>query len=230
MERDEDGKGDEVDFDELVGANIRAYRTAIGMSQLELAEALGRATGERIHQQTILKIEKGTRPLKYSEAISLAKVLNVPDSMLMAGREKGDINAVLLQMHREFRRQHDALADFAAQIAPRLVDYALLLAAIEHNPLLDEDGKPVQYGSLKTHAEAWVHANWGKSLNREIMAALRKQDYLTDLREEFEGDSYLEILERVRAAELGTKHPSVSRLPVFEFLKWRPPVDDDADA
>ncbi len=60
-------------LDITAGANIRRLRTALGMSQTELANYLG----ETFRQQTVLKVEQGTRPLKLAEAAAIAEVFHV---------------------------------------------------------------------------------------------------------------------------------------------------------
>lgn len=228
MADDAENDGEEG-FDQLVGANIRAYRTAIGMSQVELAEALGRSLGERIHQQTVQKIEKGTRPLRFSEAGAIAKVLGVPDYMLVAGRDNRSVRSLLLRLNNELQRFRTALDEFAADLAPHLVDLALVMAALDQQPSPDAQGEVLDIGPLKAYAEIWLATNWGRILNREIMSALRKQEYLTDLREEFEGVSYGEVLERVRSTELPAIHPSISQLPILDALKYRGTAQDESD-
>jgi transcriptional regulator with XRE-family HTH domain len=66
-----------VDFDTRVGANIRRIREAKGFSQTDLASELGRRGGLNWPQQTIARVEAGTRPLKFSEAIVVAEILEV---------------------------------------------------------------------------------------------------------------------------------------------------------
>jgi len=65
--------------DELVGANIRQLRIAAGLSQGQLASKLG----ESYRQQTLLKIEKGSRPLRLTEAAVLAQVLDTTVDALL---------------------------------------------------------------------------------------------------------------------------------------------------
>lgn len=48
------------------------------MSQTDLADQMARHTGTKYHQQTILRIEKGDRPLKLSEGMTLSKIFGVP--------------------------------------------------------------------------------------------------------------------------------------------------------
>ena len=87
----------EFDMDKHVGSNVQRFRVARGMSQSDLAEAMSQG-GERVHQQTILKIEKGTRPLKYAEAARLSDVLQVPMSAFMEAPVRAESEAKLLTL------------------------------------------------------------------------------------------------------------------------------------
>jgi transcriptional regulator with XRE-family HTH domain len=64
--------------DKAIGERIQKLRKARDLSQAELAESVERLLGSPFHQQTILKIEKGARSLKYVEAMQFARVLGVP--------------------------------------------------------------------------------------------------------------------------------------------------------
>lgn len=66
----------DFDFDQIVGSNVGIYRTARGLSQSGLAAAMS-ADGDHVHPQTIQKIEAGTRPLRYAEALRIARVLEI---------------------------------------------------------------------------------------------------------------------------------------------------------
>lgn len=57
----------------MIGGNVKTLRQAAGMSQTDLAERIGQG----FRQQTILKIEKGTRPLRLTEAADIANALGV---------------------------------------------------------------------------------------------------------------------------------------------------------
>jgi DNA-binding XRE family transcriptional regulator len=59
--------------DVTVGVNVRKWRESLGLSQAELA----RHVGEGFQQQTIVKIEKGVRPLRLSEAVRIAQVFAI---------------------------------------------------------------------------------------------------------------------------------------------------------
>jgi transcriptional regulator with XRE-family HTH domain len=60
-----------------VGERVRAKREAAKMSQKELAQAIG------VSEYTIIRLEKGRRQAKTGELESIAKVLDVPVSVLM---------------------------------------------------------------------------------------------------------------------------------------------------
>lgn len=65
-----------IDFNQRVGANLQLHRKAKGYSQSDLAELLAHR-GLPFQQQTILKVEKGTRPLKLAEAFAIAQILDI---------------------------------------------------------------------------------------------------------------------------------------------------------
>ncbi|WP_336707548.1 helix-turn-helix transcriptional regulator [Oerskovia sp. USHLN155] len=63
--------------DERVGESVQVFRKARGLSQAQLAERMSAAGVDGMYPQTILKIEKGTRSLKFHEGLALAKILEV---------------------------------------------------------------------------------------------------------------------------------------------------------
>ena len=63
--------------DETVGRNVRALRDAAGLSQAKLAEAMTEAGVSGFYPQTVTKIERGSRALKLTEGLHLARILNV---------------------------------------------------------------------------------------------------------------------------------------------------------
>lgn len=64
------------EYDALVGHNIREIRRASGMTQADLVADLA-ARGLSLRQQTIVKIEAGTRPLRLREAQLIAESFRV---------------------------------------------------------------------------------------------------------------------------------------------------------
>jgi transcriptional regulator with XRE-family HTH domain len=71
-----DDQRSSIDFNQRVGANLQLIRKAAGWSQADLADQLSRR-GLPFHQPTILKIEKGTRPLRFEEAFEIANALGI---------------------------------------------------------------------------------------------------------------------------------------------------------
>jgi transcriptional regulator with XRE-family HTH domain len=70
-----------IDFNQRVGANLQLHRKAKGYSQSDLAGLLEQR-GLPFQQQTILKIEKGARPLRLEEAVVIADILGIELSSL----------------------------------------------------------------------------------------------------------------------------------------------------
>ena len=75
-----------------MGLRLQRFRKSAGLSQAELAQELAER-GLPFQQPTILKVEKGTRPLKVDEAVIIAEILNLPvadlirDARLETGQE-----------------------------------------------------------------------------------------------------------------------------------------------
>lgn len=119
---------EESDVDRLIGGNVQQFRNAKKMSQAQLADAMT-ALGLQVAQQTILKIEKGTRPLRYSEAVAVAEALDVPLSALapdrVTARERQNIDMAALEA-----AEADALLSVAV--------FRYIEAAHELKTVLDE--------------------------------------------------------------------------------------------
>jgi transcriptional regulator with XRE-family HTH domain len=69
-----------------VAKTIRELREAAQMSQALLASRMAEEGIEGFHPQTIVKLENGTRALKYVEAVALTRVLNVEVADLMVSK------------------------------------------------------------------------------------------------------------------------------------------------
>jgi transcriptional regulator with XRE-family HTH domain len=70
-----------VGDEEEVGRKIEALRTNAGLGQKELSERL-RAAGVNWSQGTLSKVENGSRPIRFTEAIKVAQVLGVTTNEL----------------------------------------------------------------------------------------------------------------------------------------------------
>lgn len=64
-------------WEKRFGEVVRGWRQSRGWSQEEVAEKL-RHQGFEMHQTTITKIERGTRPLRVAEASAIAQIFDMP--------------------------------------------------------------------------------------------------------------------------------------------------------
>jgi transcriptional regulator with XRE-family HTH domain len=73
-------EGDKRTPEQVVGANIKAMRTQLGLTQAELAEAM-QGLGHSWVQTTVAKTEAADRPLRVNEVADLARILGtrLPD-------------------------------------------------------------------------------------------------------------------------------------------------------
>jgi transcriptional regulator with XRE-family HTH domain len=91
------GQQSSSDFNRRVGANVQQFRKAAGMAQADLANRLS-ARGLPFQQPTVLKVEKGVRPLKAEEVAAIADVLGVGVALLLDDPE-AKTTAALAQLH-----------------------------------------------------------------------------------------------------------------------------------
>jgi transcriptional regulator with XRE-family HTH domain len=75
-----------TEFNKRVGANVKHYRLARGMSQADLAAQLT-VRDFPFHQQAILKVERGTRPLKVEEASAIADIFGLATVALLRSED-----------------------------------------------------------------------------------------------------------------------------------------------
>lgn len=186
---------DAVDFDKLVGSNIQRYRAAKGMSQSDLAEQLSAWSGEHVHQQTIQKIEKGTRALRYTEAVPLCALLDVELQDLAVGEPEAKLAAAAMRDRQKIEEMQQELIEFADRLAPMLVDQAMSAMRLRDSTLSEDTLKLLEASS--THA---LGINWGRDLNNALLTALRKDPYLAEIRPEIAAPTYTEILRRLADA------------------------------
>ena len=66
------------------GVNVKTARTSMGLTQAQLAEAVG-DLGVRLTHVMVAKIEGGTRPTTVPELAALGEALRVPLSRLVPG-------------------------------------------------------------------------------------------------------------------------------------------------
>jgi transcriptional regulator with XRE-family HTH domain len=88
-----------TDFNKRVGANLQRFRKARGISQADLAHELSRR-GFPFQQPTVLKVEKGSRPLKFEEAHAIAELLWVgPDALAAFSEDDERATAIAQQLY-----------------------------------------------------------------------------------------------------------------------------------
>lgn len=88
-----------------VGANLRRVRERQGFTQTQLAEAVRAAGWPAAFPQTIVKVEKGQRTLKFAEAVAIVDALEVPlDALARPADERGADVVRLVQLDRKFRQ------------------------------------------------------------------------------------------------------------------------------
>ena len=177
--------------DVTTGKNLAAMRSAAGLSQLELAERVG------VAQQTIAKIEKGTRALKYSEAVLISAALKVPISALAATEAAAGSSAKLLEtMARIDRLEPYNIGSRAKYMAPALVRLACLVEAIESGRIEEPD----DWIEQRQRVDAYLQTDWGADVfNTELTREVRLRCIDLGLLAEIAESGYIEILARVAA-------------------------------
>lgn len=81
-----------MDEDEVIGANVRRYRTDRGITQAKFAMALMSNGIDGMYPQTIQKIERGQRPLRFFEGLVAARVLDVKPEALYDLDPEADVD------------------------------------------------------------------------------------------------------------------------------------------
>lgn len=156
------------DFDVLVGQNVRDCRVAAGMSQAALADALSKS-GDRLAQQTILKIEQGSRPLKFAEAMRVSEVLGIPVSALTKESKQAVAEVYLTGLIDSVRQRHVDLQKLAEQLSKPLADLAL---AVDVNRRLSTQDR-ASAARIELAAE-WLTVQWGNDFDVALIAAISK--------------------------------------------------------
>jgi transcriptional regulator with XRE-family HTH domain len=206
---------DSATFDQLVGANLRTYRNARGLSQADLASALS-AGGELVHPQTIQKIEKGARPLRYAEALRICHVLKIGVAQLADGDEHARANGRYMQRYQALSHAAGDLDDFAGRLVPILVDLAHLIA-LERN---DAEARQAT-AHVVEGARDWLTYPWGKHLDDAIMTQVQAHPDLTSLRADVDAPTYAVVLQHVSEIQIRDYDPDIDN---------GNEVDDDSEA
>lgn len=88
--------------DEWLAANVRERRTALGLSQGEVARRMSEL-GWPWYQQTVRRIEDGSRKAGAGEAKALSRILGTTvDRLMMPGREASTAGVLEMTAHAVF--------------------------------------------------------------------------------------------------------------------------------
>jgi transcriptional regulator with XRE-family HTH domain len=79
--------------EETVGANIKAMRAKLGLTQAELAEAM-QGLGHSWIQTTVAKTEAADRPLRVNEVADLARILGTRLPYLVSSHADWELEAI----------------------------------------------------------------------------------------------------------------------------------------
>lgn len=70
-----------------VGARVRGLRSVAGLSQTQVSQQMSEAGFSNWYQVTVGRVEAGSRPLRFDEALAVAEILGVTVTALS---ESGD--------------------------------------------------------------------------------------------------------------------------------------------
>jgi transcriptional regulator with XRE-family HTH domain len=99
-----------MDEDEVIGANLRRYRTDRGITQAKFAMALMSNGVDGMYPQTIQKIERGQRPLRFFEGLVAARVLDVKPEALYDLDPEADVDRDAAKLARDITYAAEAYA------------------------------------------------------------------------------------------------------------------------
>jgi transcriptional regulator with XRE-family HTH domain len=134
---------DDDGFDAVVGANLRRYRQTAGMTQAVIGNELG------LPQQTVLRIERGERPLRFAEADKLATLFGVEVAELAA--------------------PPDGVAAAAAVAATRTASTSLVAAAATLGQELVRLAYTVHTDGSTEAADTLLRDDWGRVVNDVLL-------------------------------------------------------------
>lgn len=91
-----------ADADLAFAIALREQRHAARISQRQLAENMC-ATGRKMHQTSIAKIESGDRTVSVGEAVAIAGIIGVPLAHLIGGEMSPDVADRMRAFERQLR-------------------------------------------------------------------------------------------------------------------------------
>lgn len=200
---------DGLPTDQLIGANVLRYRQARGLSQTQLADEIG------VYQPTINKIETGTRPVRFVEAIAIARALGVGVDDLSAAPAQAGTAAAFAARFNALNVLTGELNSLAGRLASALVELADMTGVDRHAP---DDYRAT--ADVAERAKRWLTRDWPAELDQQLLENVRRHPYLADQPSARRASTYRDALTKL------TKNVRDWR-PSFD-----PPgkVDDDSEA
>jgi transcriptional regulator with XRE-family HTH domain len=131
-------------YEKHFGEKVRQWRRQRNWSQEEVADML-RAQGFDMHQTTVAKIERGTRPLRVAEAVAIATIFRVPPLAVFLGPPPELMPWSLNQLHDTVATAQNTLDEMKAEMsrsAERYVEqeaHVLALARLVNETALDAE-------------------------------------------------------------------------------------------
>jgi transcriptional regulator with XRE-family HTH domain len=133
------------DWEKSFGDNVRHWRRERNWSQEDLADKL-RSEGFDLHQTSVAKIERGTRPLRVAEAAAIATIFRVPPLAVFLGSPQAEARqSPLNQLNDMITSAQNLLNDMKSDMsrsAGRYVEqeaHVLALARILNQTALDAE-------------------------------------------------------------------------------------------
>ena len=150
--------GASVTQESAIGASIKELRTALGMSQVDLANELSDRGVPGMWAQTVVKIEQGKRKVSLVEGVAIADALGVEPSDLLDAADNYDDD-------RRVMRQVRIVLDRTIQLRK-----AFDLLVIEHGRLNRLLNSSQVSESTRTAAVAQMHAHGPAQAFQELAA------------------------------------------------------------
>ncbi|MGY2019362.1 helix-turn-helix domain-containing protein [Nocardia gipuzkoensis] len=113
-------------IEKAFGEQVRQWRKARGWSQEDLASKL-EVCGFDMHQTTVAKIERGTRPLRVAEAVALAQIFRVPPLSIFYGKGPEDGTFSMESMQTLIENYEQSINDAEEQLESEARHLAFLL-------------------------------------------------------------------------------------------------------
>jgi transcriptional regulator with XRE-family HTH domain len=102
-------------WEKSFGEKVRQWRRARNWSQDDLAHRL-RSRGFDMHQTTVAKIERGTRPLRVAEAAAIAFIFRVPPLAVFMGPPPEKLPWSIRDMHETIEMAESHLAELKEEM------------------------------------------------------------------------------------------------------------------